>query len=273
MGRRVRRPREGGDGQEGDAVRSNFRPLAPRGVGRAGRRGLEADGRRVHELPGLTDEQQAAATDALHHRRQQLADYLATEETSIADWQHELSRLEEWEDGADATNLPFQVARDYRQENRNRRRQPRRGSPRCANWKPGSATTSAACSRPSRRRTPSSSTQSYDALGDAKERKLHRINVAVTCLLIGVGACLLLGLFTRLAALGGIAFLADGHRDAAAVGCRRRSHVLYTNLSKSPPWSCCWSRGAGRWAGLDFFLRAHCARKRACGRHGARPQS
>jgi len=57
--------------------------------------------------------------------------------------------------------------------------------------------------------------QRDSALGDLvelslvtpKEKNLERINVAVTCLTLGVGICLLAGFCTRFASLAGATFL------------------------------------------------------------------
>ena len=60
---------------------------------------IETSWRTAHDrfviIPALTDEQRAAAAEALDFRRQQLADYLESQTDAIAEWEHELFRLEE----------------------------------------------------------------------------------------------------------------------------------------------------------------------------------
>jgi uncharacterized membrane protein YphA (DoxX/SURF4 family) len=216
-----------------------------------------------NELPGLTDEQQAAAMDALHHRRQQLADYLGAEEPAIAEWQHELSRLKAWEDGADAESLPFQAARIAEKKTET--------AATAAAWvaqvrelEAGLREDLRAVLTPEQSLNDEFVEQTYDTIADPKERELHRLNVAVTCLLIGVGACLMLGLFTRLAALGGIAFLTMV--VAAQPPWVAGAEPTYYQLVEIAGLLVLLSAGAGRWLGLDFILRA--LFRRCCGRTG-----
>ena len=97
-----------------------------------------------------------------------------------------------------------------------------------------------------------------EALVDEQERRLDRMNLAVTALLTGVGALLMVGLFTRLAAVGAIGF-------------------LLTVIATQPPWVAgamnpnfgyqlvelaalvtIICTAAGKWAGLDFFISRCC---------------
>jgi uncharacterized membrane protein YphA (DoxX/SURF4 family) len=100
-----------------------------------------------------------------------------------------------------------------------------------------------------------------EALGDAKSRKLHQMDVAVTCLIIGVGACLLLGFCTRVAAIGGIAFLTMvvASQPPWVAGAT----PTYNQIVEIAALLVVFAAGAGRWFGLDFFLRALCCRRRA----------
>jgi uncharacterized membrane protein YphA (DoxX/SURF4 family) len=214
------------------------------------------------KVEGLTDEQLAAADGALYARRQQLADYLASEENSFADWQHELWRLGAWEAAPDAVDLPFQASRI--QEKR------AETSGASTGWIAQVRDLEAALQRDLRdvltdeqEANPSFVDAANDALGDAKERRLHRLNVGVTCLIIGVGACLLLGLFTRLAALGGIVFLCMVIATQLPWEPGANTEFLYYQLIEIGALVVLLAAGAGRWAGLDFFLRALWARARS----------
>ncbi len=214
-------------------------------------------------VAGLADEQKAAADAVYATRKQQLADYLAGEENSFADWQHQLWMLGKWEaadEAAAAGAVPFETARITE-----KRAETTAGS---SGWVGQVAALDDGLVRDLRGLlTPEQATnaQTLDAastaLAEPKAAKLHQMDVAVTCLIIGVGACLILGLFTRLAALGGIAFLT-------------------TVVASQPPWVAgvtppyyqiveiaallvVFAAGAGRWFGLDFFLRALFGKRRA----------
>lgn len=108
----------------------------------------------------------------------------------------------------------------------------------------------------------------YDSLlADKQGRNLHRMNVGITALIIGVGVCLMLGLFTRLAAVGGILFLcsviaAQPPWIAAAAG--PGPDPFLNQLVEIAGLLVLFTAGAGRWAGLDYFLRALTGR--CCGR-------
>jgi uncharacterized membrane protein YphA (DoxX/SURF4 family) len=100
--------------------------------------------------------------------------------------------------------------------------------------------------------------------------RMEQINFAVTYSLTAIGACLMLGLCTRLAALGGAAFMAFVVMtqpafpgiyppDSPVVG-----HALLVNKDfiEMIALLTIAAVGAGRWGGLDFFFRRHCG---SCG--------
>jgi uncharacterized membrane protein YphA (DoxX/SURF4 family) len=104
---------------------------------------------------------------------------------------------------------------------------------------------------------------------------MEQINFAVTYSLTAIGACLLLGLCTRLAALGGAAFMAFVVMtqpafpgiyppDSPIVG-----HALLVNKDfiEMVALLTIAAIGAGRWGGLDFFL----CRRRGCGCCAGKP--
>jgi uncharacterized membrane protein YphA (DoxX/SURF4 family) len=213
-------------------------------------------------IDGLSDEQRAAAANALYRRRQELADYLSSQENSFADWQHELWRLGSWEAAPEAAELPFQNARIVE----------KRGETTASSggWIAEVRSLEAVLFDDLRKvlnaeqaSNPEMVAAVNDALGDAQERDLHRRNVAITCLIIGVGACLLLGFCTRLAALGGIAFLCMVIATQPPWVPGAITTVFYYQLVEIFALGVLLVSGAGRWAGLDFFLRALWARRRA----------
>jgi uncharacterized membrane protein YphA (DoxX/SURF4 family) len=204
-------------------------------------------------VPAIADEQEKKADAALNSRLQKLADYLASQASAIAEYRHELWRLDKWRKSPESGEVPFvderittkagetgktpmpwvsqvqQIEKDLRDDL----------SALITDEQRGQALTTAAVD---------------NALTDPREVRLQRINVVATILTLGVGICLLLGLFTRLASLVGAVFL------------------LGVILSQ-PPWLpdaiptmpnviefagllVLAGTGAGRWLGLDFFTYA-----------------
>lgn len=196
-------------------------------------------------VPGLSDEQGDAADQILRTRTQQLANYLASEAEAIAEYQHELSRLKDWQAEPEADGVPFQESR---------------------------IATKAAETTQSPSRWVSqvreldhrfhedlsgllSDEQRGDAaIGDPRSRRLELISAGVAIMIVTVGLCLLLGFFTRLASLAGALF-------------------LLAVIASQPPWVpgaaatieqtvelaglfVLAGTGAGRWFGLDFFTYA-----------------
>jgi len=204
----------------------------------------------------LDDQQQQAIADLLDARLNQLRDYFAEVDplagvdrpAEIAKFRNELWRLEKMQNDPTAGEMPYQGQRI--------------------------ATKSA--------ETQTSGTEWLDdvqamenqfyadivAAVDEDQRppvsqvlglgRQQTIDTVVTYLVLGVGVLLVLGLFTRIAAVGGALF-------TAAV------------IASQPPWAAGatpnWNTviefaallvlafsGAGRWAGLDFFVGALCGK-------------
>jgi uncharacterized membrane protein YphA (DoxX/SURF4 family) len=111
---------------------------------------------------------------------------------------------------------------------------------------------------------PAVNAQVDSILADAADVKLHRMNVAVTGLIIGIGVCLVLGLFTRLASLAGILFLGAVMATQPPWVEGANTTVFYYQLVEIAGLVVLFASAAGRWAGLDFFIRA--ALGKCCGR-------
>ena len=204
---------------------------------------------RFVQLPQLSKEQQAEAAEIFEQRQKMLTDTLAADEAAIAELRHEAWRLEQWQSEPGANDIPFRDERiaEKRAEVRSSARAvmaPIEGIQR-------------GYFSDLYNLIPAEDRDSVDVdsvLADAKQKRFDQLNLAVTCLITAVGALLLAGLFTRLAAAGGIAF-------------------LLTVMATQPPWVAGASNpsfgyqlvelaallvmiatAAGRFGGLDFFL-------------------
>jgi uncharacterized membrane protein YphA (DoxX/SURF4 family) len=207
----------------------------------------------VKAITGLTDQQRAQVDAVYATRLGELASYLASEEDGIADYQHEMWRLENWRSAPEADDVQFY---------RNRIATKAAETAGASNaWLGQVRDIEAAYLRDLRgiltaeQREQALTTAAMDeALTDSRHDKLRIVNMAVTAVTIGVGLCLLLGFFTRLASLIGALF-------------------LLAVIVSQPPWlaesaptitQCIEFAGllvlagtaAGRWAGLDYFTYA-----------------
>jgi uncharacterized membrane protein YphA (DoxX/SURF4 family) len=254
--------------EKGEAPSIDFLP-----TGRATRWGEEISSdwgaavERFCALPGVTDDQAKAAKAALAWRRQQLADILADEDSSIADWQHELWRLQGMKSEPEGKGLPFEESRiaDKQIEVKGA----------TAPWVAEVRKLEGALEDDLRGLlTPEQASNSsfvdrvHGTIADPAVDTLHTRNVIITCVVIGVGVCLMLGLATRLAALAGIVFLlmVMGAQPPWVDGAR--TEFFYYQLVEVFALGVLMIAGAGRWAGLDFLLRAMFGKRRAATEQG-----
>ena len=93
------------------------------------------------------------------------------------------------------------------------------------------------------------------SLSSPKTRQLHWLNLAVTCLVIGVGICLLLGLFTRLAAVGGILFLLSVMVTQLPWVPGARADLFFYQLVECAAFLTMAASNPWRLPGIDFLLR------------------
>jgi len=157
-------------------------------------------------LSGISEEQDAQAADLFLARQQQLADLLSDESGAIEDYQHELWRLQEMKSDNGSQEVPFLKKRLAAKKTEatglgNRLVSEVRGLETRFNNDLRSVLTA------EQLQNGSLVSQVEKSLTSPKLRRLRWLNLGVTCLIISVGVCLLLGLFTRWAALGGILFL------------------------------------------------------------------
>ena len=221
--------------------------------------------KRFVKVEGLDDEQKAQSADLFERRQRQLADFLAQESLDIQAWQHELWRLENAKASPEATELPFQHER-IMDKSREVKGTPRKWVATVNSFDTEFVNDLRGLLTDKQKKS-SVAGRVEDALTTPKAKRLARMDVAVTCLIICVGFCLLAGLCTRIAALGGAAF-------------------LLSVMATQPPWVNSWmpepminvfyyqlvefaallllaAVGAGRWAGLDSII--HCLWSKCCG--------
>lgn len=201
-------------------------------------------------VPGLAEDQVARVKAAFATRLKELKSYLDSESAAIADYQHELWRLDQWRSKPEAESLPFEQERISKKEAET--------TVKARPWVAGVAAIEQSFLTDLRDTlTPEQQTDSATfasmsaATTGPEEAQLKWVNLGTTVLTLGVGLCLLLGLFTRTAAIAGAVF-------------------LLSVIATQPPWVTTAEptinqtvelagllvlagTGAGRWLGLDFF--------------------
>lgn len=205
----------------------------------------------------LKEEQREAAAEAFEARKEQLLEYLDAERDDIADYRHEITRLDAMKTSAIASEVPFQQERIAAKR--------REVAQMAAPWKAEVRSIEDGLATDLHRALALDESQQREARSLFQEDRLADIDKAATYLTLGVGACLLLGFFTRLASLAGAAF-------------------LLAVISTQPPWVAgaapvyyqavelvallvLAAVGAGRWGGLDFFT--YSLFRRCCGAKGS----
>jgi uncharacterized membrane protein YphA (DoxX/SURF4 family) len=232
---------------------------------------IETDRRALHQrftnVPGLTEEQRAQAAAIFERRQSQLADYLAGEALDMQAYRHELWRLEHLQESPGADEVPYlkqRVAQMHAETDRTPLKwvaAVRQFDEQFANELNGLLTDEQRVSPIGR--------QAEAAVTDPKATQLHWMNWAVTGLTIGVGACLLLGLFTRLASAAGALFLLSVMASQPPWVAGADTTVFYYQLVELAALVLLGTAAAGRVAGLDFFF--HRLWSRCCGAKGASP--
>jgi uncharacterized membrane protein YphA (DoxX/SURF4 family) len=106
---------------------------------------------------------------------------------------------------------------------------------------------------PSQLAGPENEAQLAKAFNDPQAARLEIVNKVVAWLTLGVGVCLLLGLFTRLAALAAGGFLISVMASQPPWMPDATTTYFYYQLVELGSLSVLFVTGAGRWAGLDYF--------------------
>ncbi len=210
--------------------------------------------KRFTDITQLSEQQRQQAAKVYERRRSQLVDYLVGESLDIQAYRHELWRLKILEQSPGADEVPFLVNRTS-QKNAEISRSPLAWIATIRQFDDDfSAELMAVLT--DEQTSSSVGKQATQALTEPHERQLHLINMAVTGLTIGVGVCLLCGLFTRLAAqLGAMFLLAVMATQPPWIADANLTFFFY-QLVEFAALLFLAAVNAGRWAGLDFFLHA-----------------
>ena len=216
--------------------------------------GLSSKLKSFTDLSGISDEQDAQAADLFLARKQELADLLSDESQSIEDYQHELWRLQNMDATAGTNEVPFLKKRlaDKQTETKGL----------------GAKLVSAVRTLETRfnndlrdvltaeQRGKSSLVNKVEkSITSPESRRLHWLNLGVTCLIIGVGVCLLLGLFTRWAALGGILFLLSVMVTQLPWVPGAKSMLFFYQLVECAALLALAASSPWRLPGIDYVLR------------------
>lgn len=215
---------------------------------------IEADwqamAEKVADAPGLAQDQIERSKKIAATKLTELDDYLAGEAAAIADYQHELWRLDQWRAKPEAASLPFEQERIAKKTAET--------TAKAKGWVAGVTSLEADMIGEFRdildqgQKLHLATADGMTAATTSPEAAtLNRVNLGATILTLAVGICLLLGLFTRTASIVGALF-------------------LVSVIATQPPWIATSEptinqtvelagllvlagTGAGRWLGLDFF--------------------
>jgi uncharacterized membrane protein YphA (DoxX/SURF4 family) len=157
-------------------------------------------------VPGLSDAQKQQAEKALHDHLESLAGYLSDEEENITAYRHDLYRLDKWRTSPEARGLPFYQSR-IATKNTETAAQLKGWLAQVSAMDAGYHEDLENVLTPEQRQQANTASAVHEATYDAAQSRLDKLNVVVTTVIIGVGLCLLLGLFTRLASILGFLFL------------------------------------------------------------------
>ena len=207
----------------------------------------------VTSMSALDAQQREQAAKAYVKRHQQLVDYLAAESDVIAEFQHDVWQLAQLKADPKANAVPYhdeRIARLAASINR----APRKWVTQVGVFEQGFDDDLRKIFTPSQLDDPENQTQITKALSDLQVARLNTVNKVVTWLTLGVGICLLLGLFTRLAALAAAGFLVSIMASQPPWVPDANTTYFYYQLVELGSLFVLFATGAGRWGGLDYFL-------------------
>jgi uncharacterized membrane protein YphA (DoxX/SURF4 family) len=202
----------------------------------------------------LSDEQRKAADEVYKKYELHLADFLAEESLAIEVYQHELWRLEQAQATPSAGEVPFEIERVADLDTR-LNSTPRVWVAAVKSMDAGFADELFAVLTPEQRKS-ATGHRVLSILENSESRQLERMNWTVAFVVTGVGVCLLLGLFTRTAAVVGALFLLSVMLSQPPWVPGATSPVpYYYQLVEFAALLFLAAVGAGRWAGLDYIIQ------------------
>ena len=229
--------------------------------------GLNSKLKTFTKLSGISEAQDAQAADLFLTRQQQLADLLSDESQSIEDYQHALWRLQEMQTTGGVNKVPFLKKRLADKQTEATGLGARLvGSVRSLETKFNNDLRGLLTAE--QRENRSLIKQVEKSLTSSKSRRLHWLNLGVTCLIIGVGVCLLLGLFTRWAALGGILFLLSVMATQLPWVPGAKSMLFFYQLVECAALLALAASSPWRLPGIDYLLRG--LWNKCCGTNGTK---
>jgi uncharacterized membrane protein YphA (DoxX/SURF4 family) len=200
--------------------------------------------------PDMTDAQKQAADKSLNKRLNELADYLAMESEAITEYRHDLWRAENWQDAPEGDDVPFYKER-ISTKLAETAGQARPWVDEVRAFDAALATDLNLLLTPEQSKSEPVMAAFQEAVDDARQPWLNIVNMTVTGLTIGVGICLLLGLFTRLASILGALFLLTV--IASQPFWLADSVPTMPQIIEFAALLVLAGTRAGRWAGLDYF--------------------
>ncbi len=193
----------------------------------------------------FNEEQKTKADTLYKYYVRSLATYLEESEQEVNEYRHDLFRLKKMRATPIAEQVPFQQQRIQK-----------KAAETAAKANQIKAAVTAMEKQFQQDLRELATREQYAAAKDmgSDSGRLATVNMAVTYVVLGVGVCLILGLFTRLASVVGALFLLS---------------VILTQpfwvAGAAPTWEqgiemlallMLASSHVGRWAGLDFFIHA-----------------
>jgi uncharacterized membrane protein YphA (DoxX/SURF4 family) len=202
----------------------------------------------------LSDEQRKSADEIYKKYELHLADFLAEESLAIESYQHELWRLAQAESQPGSGEVPFAIARVNELDTR-LASTPRVWVAAVKSMDEGFADELFGVLTPEQRES-AVGRRAVKVLENSETRHLERMNWTVAFVVTGVGVCLLLGLFTRTAAVVGALFLLSVMLSQPPWVAGAMSPVpYYYQLVEFAALLFLAAVGAGRWAGLDYIIQ------------------
>jgi uncharacterized membrane protein YphA (DoxX/SURF4 family) len=252
-----RRQGELKNGKPTDAQFADFSPAAT--WGEQIRADWQDTLKRFKQIKSLSKEQLEKADEAFKKHERYLADFLAEEALAIEAYQHEIWRLETAKQTPAFDEVPFEIARVSDQQ-ATVDRTPGKWVAQAKSLDEGFADELRGILTVPEQDS-SLANQVDAAVANREVTKLNRMNVLITCVVTGVGICLMLGLFTRVAAVVGALFLLSVMASQPPWVAGANAMFFYYQLVEFAALIYLAAIGAGQWAGLDFIIQGLWSRR------------